>query len=73
MTVIFLNSYFYSLKREKEITKKTENNKSYYPVDRINVDDHHVHIKPPSTAIILEVHIVHPVSSMWEMPPRYST
>lgn len=72
MTVIFLNCYFYSLKREKEITKETENNKSYYPVDWINVNDHHVHIKPPSTAIILKVHVVHPVSSMWEMPPCHS-
>lgn len=72
MTAGFLNCDYYKLKREKEITKKTEHNKSYYPVDWINVDYHHVHIKPPSTAIILKVHVVHPVSSMWEMPPCYS-
>lgn len=70
--VVFLKCDFYRLEREKEITKKTEHNKSYYPIDWINVDYHHVHIKPPSTAVILKVHVVHSVSSMWEMPPCYS-
>lgn len=31
--VVFLKCDFYRLEREKEITKKTEHNKSYYPVD----------------------------------------
>lgn len=72
ITAVFFNCDYYRLKREKEITKKTEHNKSNYPVHWINVDYHHIHIKPPSTAIILKVHVVHPVSSMWEMPPCYS-
>lgn len=56
------------LKREEKIAEKTKHNETYDPIDGINVDYHHVHVKSPSPAIILKVHIIHSVSSMWEMP-----
>lgn len=57
-----------TLKGKEKIAEKTKDNKSNDPVDRINVDYHHVHVKPPSSAIILKVQVIHPVCSMREMP-----
>lgn len=59
------------LKRKEKIAKKAENNESNDPVHWINIDDHHIHVKPPSTAVVLEVQIVHPVGTVWELPPSH--
>lgn len=57
------------LKRKEKIAKEAENNEPNDPVHRINIDDHHVHVKPPATAVVLEVQVVHPVRTVRELPP----
>lgn len=52
-----------SKRREEEVAKEAEYEEANDPVDRVDVDDDHVHVKAPASRVILEVHGVQTVAS----------
>lgn len=58
----------FSLKREEEeIAEEAEDNEANDPVDRVYIDDHHVHVKSPAMRIILKVEGIKPVALVREL------
>lgn len=63
-----------SKRREEEIAKEAEYEEANNPVDWVDVDDDHVHIKAPASRVILKVHGIQTVaSSMGELASSNGT
>ena len=52
-----------SKRREEEVAEEAEHKEADDPVDRVDVDDDHVHVKAPAPGVVLEVHGVQAVAS----------
>lgn len=52
-----------SKRREEEVAEEAEYEEADDPVDRVDVDDDHVHVKAPAPGVILKVHGVQAVAS----------
>lgn len=58
----------FSKGREEEIAEEAEDNEANDPVDRVYINDHHVHVKSPAMRIILKVEGIKPVAPVRELP-----
>lgn len=59
-----------SKRRKEEVAEQAEDEEADDPVDRVDVDDDHVHVKAPALRVVLKVHGVQTVaSSVGELAP----
>lgn len=59
-----------SKRRKEEVAEQAEDEEADDPVDRVDVDDDHVHVKAPALGVVLKVHGVQTVaSSVGELAP----
>lgn len=52
-----------SKRREEEVAKQAEDEEANDPVDWVDVNDDHVHVKSPALRVVLEVHGVQTVTT----------
>lgn len=63
-----------SKRRKEEVAKKAEYEEANNPVDWVDVDDDHVHVKAPAPRVVLKVHGVQAVaSSVGELASGHGT
>lgn len=63
-----------SKRREEDVAKNTKYEEANNPVDRVDVDDDHVHVKAPTSRVVWKVHGVQTVaSSMGEVMLSHGT
>lgn len=59
-----------SKRREEEVAKQADNEEANDPVDWVDVNDDHVHVKAPALRVVLEVHRVQTIAtSVRVLPP----
>lgn len=49
--------------RKEEVAEEAKYEKGNYPVDRVDVDDHHVHVKAPAPRVALEIYSIQMVAA----------
>lgn len=52
-----------SKRREEEVTEEAEDEEAHHPVDRVDVNDDHVHVQAPAPSIAPEVQAVQLIAS----------